>query len=60
MYRRFPDRESLIEALFAEQVEAVVATARSAALVDDPWDGLVTFLTQVIHEQSSQPRASKN
>lgn len=52
VYRRFPDRESLIDALFAEQVEQVVAAAREAALLDDPWVGLVTFLTQAMYEQS--------
>jgi AcrR family transcriptional regulator len=30
VYRRFPDKASLVEALFADQVDAVVAAARAA------------------------------
>lgn len=52
VYRRFPDRTSLIDALFAEQIDEVVATARAAALIDDPWDALVSFLTNVLALQA--------
>lgn len=52
VYRRFPDRDSLIEALFGEQVDEVVAAARSAATIEDPWDALVTFLTDALALQA--------
>lgn len=52
VYRRFPDRESLVDALFAEQVEVIVAQARAAVAIDDPWLGLVTFLTEAMREHS--------
>lgn len=37
VYHRFPDKSSLIEALFADQVDAVVASARAALHIADPW-----------------------
>src|SRR4051812_10369916 len=52
VYRRFPDKESLIEALFAEHIEGVVALARAALEIADPWEGLVTFLTQALQIQA--------
>jgi AcrR family transcriptional regulator len=52
VYRRFPDKESLIEALFAEQVDGIVASARAALEIADPWDALVTFMTQALQIQA--------
>ncbi len=52
VYRRFPDRESLIDALFTEQVDEVVASARAAAQIADPWDALVSFFTEALTQQS--------
>ena len=39
-YRRFPDRESLVEAVFATKMEQVVQVARDALEIEDPWDGV--------------------
>lgn len=44
LYRRFPDRQDLVDALFAEHVDAVVALARQACRDDDPWNGLTWFM----------------
>lgn len=44
VYRRFPDKESLAEALFEERVEAMVALAEKALAEPDSWAGLVSFL----------------
>lgn len=44
LYRRFGDREGLIDALFEDQIEEVVALAERALGFDDPWAGLVFFL----------------
>lgn len=52
VYRRFPDKESLIEALFAERIEEIVASARAALQIADPWDALVTFMTQALQIQA--------
>ncbi len=44
VYRRFPDKESLAEALFEERINAVVGLAEEGLANPDSWDGLVTFL----------------
>jgi AcrR family transcriptional regulator len=44
VYRRFPDKESLAEALFEERIEAMVALAENALAEPDSWTGLVSFL----------------
>jgi len=44
VYRRFPDKESLVEALFEERIQAMAALAEKALAEPDSWTGLVTFL----------------
>lgn len=44
VYRRFDDRDALVDALFKERIDELVAEARRALSFDDPWDGLVHFL----------------
>jgi AcrR family transcriptional regulator len=44
VYRHFPDKESLAEALFEERIEAMVALAQKALAEPDSWVGLVSFL----------------
>jgi AcrR family transcriptional regulator len=44
VYRRFPDKESLAEALFEERIEAMIALAEKALAEPDSWAGLVSFL----------------
>ena len=39
-YRRFPDRETLVEAVFETKMEQVVQVARDALEIEDPWDGV--------------------
>ena len=50
-YRRFANKEELIEALFDQRLEEVVAVAREALEEPDAWDGLVTFLERTLHLQ---------
>lgn len=45
VYRRFPDKEQLIDALFEERVGEMVELARASQTVEDPWAGLEQFLT---------------
>ena len=52
VYRRFPDKPALIEALFSDQVDAVVASARAALDIADPWQALVTFMTETLQFQA--------
>jgi AcrR family transcriptional regulator len=43
VYRRFPDKEALIDALFEERIDAVRAIADEACAIPDAWDALVFF-----------------
>lgn len=42
-YRRFANREELVEAVFEDEVQRMVAVAEAALTHEDPWDGLVEF-----------------
>ncbi|MGH3785001.1 MAG: TetR/AcrR family transcriptional regulator [Pseudonocardiaceae bacterium] len=53
VYRRFPDMSTLIDALFSDQVDAVVASSRGALQISDPWQALVTFMTEILEFQAS-------
>src|SRR5512146_185090 len=44
VYRRFPDKESLIRALFRERIDALVTVAEQCCTAADPWQGLVSYL----------------
>jgi AcrR family transcriptional regulator len=46
-YRRFPDRESLVEAIFETKLERVAQTAREALEIEDPWEAFRTFVVAV-------------
>ena len=52
VYRRFPNKAALIEALFEENFEEIAELGRRAAAVPDAWDGLVGFLTAVAEMQN--------
>jgi AcrR family transcriptional regulator len=44
VYRRFPNREALIEALFAEELDDLCRIAHDALADPDPWGGFVLLL----------------
>ena len=46
VYRRFPDKDALIDALFEERIDEVAAAGQHALSAPDPWEGLVGFLQQ--------------
>src|ERR1700686_3320002 len=46
VYRRFPDKDTLIDALFEERIDEIAAAAQHALSASDPWEGLVGFLHQ--------------
>jgi AcrR family transcriptional regulator len=48
VYRRFPNKELLIDALFEERIGEIVAQAREAAQDEDAWRGLSRFLGDAI------------
>jgi AcrR family transcriptional regulator len=43
VYRRFPDKEELIDALFEDRIAEIAAYAEEALAASDPWEGLVGF-----------------
>jgi AcrR family transcriptional regulator len=53
VYRRFPDKESLIDALFEARLESVVAIAEQALGEPDAWTGLVNLLEGAAAELTS-------
>jgi AcrR family transcriptional regulator len=44
VYRRFPHKEQLIDALFEARIEEIADVARAAVDHPDPWEALVGFL----------------
>lgn len=44
VYRRFPDRQELIDELFDERIDRVIALVDAALKIDDPWRGLCAFV----------------
>src|ERR1700760_1690637 len=46
-YRRFPDRESLVEAIFESKLEAVAQAGRDALEIEDPGDAFRDFVVTV-------------
>jgi AcrR family transcriptional regulator len=50
-YRRFANKEEVIEALFDRRLDEVLAVAHEALDDPDAWHGLVTFLERTLHMQ---------
>ncbi len=46
VYRRFADKDALIEALFEARIAEVAGEARKALEADDPWAGFVAFMSR--------------
>jgi AcrR family transcriptional regulator len=44
VFRRFPSKDVLIEAIIEEKIAEVLDAARAAGEIEDPWRALVTFL----------------
>lgn len=52
VYRRFPDKEVLIEALFEQRLDELVVLAEEALAVEDAWEGIVRFFESFIAVQA--------
>ncbi len=50
-YRRFANKDELIDALFEQRIEAMAAVAEEAAQAPTGWDGLVLFLNAAMEMQ---------
>jgi AcrR family transcriptional regulator len=58
VYRRFPDKEQLIDALFEARVAEIADVARAAVEHPDPWEALVSFVVRA-QELQSEDRGLK-
>ncbi len=52
VYRRFPDKDALIDALFEDRIAEVERAARDALAIEDPWEGFATFMRSVCRLQA--------
>jgi len=52
LYRHFPTRMDLLMAAFRPRVEEFLAGAATALTIDDPWDGLVSYLESLFAMQA--------
>jgi AcrR family transcriptional regulator len=53
VYRRFTDKEALIDALFERHLDCLVEIAAEALRRDDPWDGVVYLLEASLAQQAA-------
>jgi AcrR family transcriptional regulator len=47
LYNRFPSRQELVEAVFADREETVIRLAEASLAMPDPWDGFAHFVEQI-------------
>lgn len=59
VYRRFPDKSRLIDELFEQRVEELVALAEGALADPDPWRSFTGFLEALLEHQA-QDRGLKD
>ncbi|MFD4640081.1 TetR/AcrR family transcriptional regulator [Lentzea sp. NPDC058436] len=52
VYRRFPDRQDLLDALFSEHVDKVIGFAEEASRHEDAWAGLAWFLERQLEVEA--------
>ncbi len=53
VYRRFPQRTQIIEALFEQRMDDYLALAETSLADPDPWHGLVEFFEQGLAMQAA-------
>jgi AcrR family transcriptional regulator len=53
VYRRFPDKSMLIDALFVSRIDSLLEVAEIALAFPNAWDGLVHFLEKSIEMQQA-------
>jgi AcrR family transcriptional regulator len=52
LYRHFPSREALVEAIFAEHIGEIVTVAEESAAAEDAWTGLTGFFERALELQA--------
>ena len=53
LYRRFPTKDALIDAVFEDHLERMAAAAEQALDADDAWEGLLEYLAYVVGLQAA-------
>ena len=53
VYRRFEDKEALIDALFEDRIAEVIVIAEEAAANEDAWAGLVHWIEGIVAKQAA-------
>ena len=53
LYRRFPSRAALLDAVLTVDLQAHIDAAEHALAIDDPWDGFAFYLEQTCRLQAS-------
>jgi len=53
LYRRFPNRAALLDAVLADNLQAHVDAAEQALDMDDPWEGFASYLEQSCRLQAA-------
>jgi AcrR family transcriptional regulator len=53
LYRRFPTKDALVDAIFEEHLDHIAAAAEHALDASDAWEGLVEYLTYVVGLQAA-------
>jgi AcrR family transcriptional regulator len=52
VYRRFPGKRELIDALFEEEMNEIQTMAERALAEEDPWQGLIRFMEEAQGKQA--------
>jgi AcrR family transcriptional regulator len=53
VYRRYPEKELLIDALFEERIEELARVGERALAAEDPWQGVVSYLEAALAQQAA-------
>lgn len=53
LYRHFPERADLADAVLAEEIEARVTIGEEALSMPDPWDGFVHYLEATLEREAA-------
>jgi AcrR family transcriptional regulator len=53
LYRRFPNRAALLDAVLADNLHAHLDAATQALAMDDPWDGFASYLEESCRLQAT-------
>ena len=59
VYRHFPTKEALFEALARDKFDRLARFAEEAMKVEDPWEAIVTFLTKAAELQDADRALSE-